>query len=125
LVMRCGKLTFEKKETTVQIAMCKLKLCRLWAGSSKIAVCRAQAPPLPETISSGSAWYCALRKNVDRKPVRPEIVDEARETCRELRLPNTPRKKTVVIGGSDTPKRAGRSFNGSRGRMQVWSTSCS
>jgi hypothetical protein len=25
-------------------------------------------------------------KNVDRKPVRPEIVDEAREACRELRL---------------------------------------
>jgi len=43
----------------------------------------------PSTAGNDLVWIgVVLRaaKNVDRKPVNPEIVDEAQETCRELRL---------------------------------------
>jgi integrase len=50
----------------------------------------------PSTAGNDLVWIgVVLRaaKNVDRKPVRPEIVDEARETCRELRLIGKSRRR--------------------------------
>jgi hypothetical protein len=50
----------------------------------------------PSTAGNDLVWIgVVLRaaKNVDRKPVRPEIVDEARETCRELRLISKSRRR--------------------------------
>jgi integrase len=50
----------------------------------------------PSTAGNDLIWIgVVLRaaKNVDRKPIRPEIVDEARATCRELRLIGKSRRR--------------------------------
>jgi hypothetical protein len=50
----------------------------------------------PSTAGNDLVWIgVVLRaaKNVDRKPVHPEIVDEAREACRELRLIGKSRRR--------------------------------
>src|SRR4051812_40836779 len=101
----------------------------------------------PSTAGNDLVWIgVVLRaaKNVDRKPVNPDIVDEAREICRELRLigksrrryrrptdseleqalsgtQNIPNRSTAIIGASDTHKRRGTSFSASQGQMRGFS----
>jgi len=50
----------------------------------------------PSTAGNDLIWIgVVLRaaKNVDRKPIRPEVVNEARATCRELRLIGKSRRR--------------------------------
>ena len=50
----------------------------------------------PSTAGNDLVWIgvvLRVAKSVDRKPVHPEIVDDARDACRELRLIGKSRRR--------------------------------